>query len=135
MTFSMTSAKDTIMWMLVYSSASIHFHILSDSNSIAVIDTIMARIGRRANCRFIYTVEAVDGVYNQILDHLKMNVPNLKIDAVKDHVATKMLPLVFPWHYHHHESLILFGNNIKFRADIVELYEHFDRFEPKQALN
>ncbi|XP_057378934.1 uncharacterized protein LOC130700957 [Daphnia carinata] len=128
------NVKDTIMWILVHSSAPIHFHILSDRNSIAVIDTIMTRVERRADCRFVYTIEAIDSVYEQLLDHLKTNVPNLKIDAVKDHVATQMLPLILPWHYDHLGRMIFIGNNIKFRADIVELYEHFDRFKPQQGI-
>ncbi|XP_032797317.2 LARGE xylosyl- and glucuronyltransferase 1 isoform X2 [Daphnia magna] len=128
------NAKDTIMWILVHSTAPIHFHILSDSNSVAVIDTIMTRVERRADCRFVYTTELIDHIYDQLLDHLKTNVPNLKIDAVKDHVATQMLPLVLPWHYYNQDRMIFVSNNIKFRADIVELYEHFDRFKPQQGI-
>lgn len=122
------------MYILIYSSAPIHFHILSDSSSIHMVDTIMARVKHQANIRFAYTVETMDNVFDQLLDHLKSNVPHLKFDTVKDHIVTQMLPLILPWQYHHLNRLIFISKKIKFRSDIVELYEYFDRFEAKQAI-
>lgn len=122
------------MWLLIYSSAPVHFHILSDSSSIDMVDTIMSRVEHQARSRFAYTVETVDNVFDQLLDHLKTNVPHLKFDMVKDHIVTQMLPLILPWHYHHLNRLIFVSNHIKFRNDIVELYEYFDRFEAQQAI-
>ena len=132
--FVIASAKDTITWILIYSSAPVHFHILSDTGSTDVIDTIMTRSERQANCRFTYSVETIDSVYDQLVEILEANVPHLKLDMVKEHVSTQMLPLILQWHYPHLNRLIFVSNHIKFRADIVQLYEYFERFESQQMM-
>lgn len=119
---------------MVYSSAPVHFHILSDKGSVDVIDTIMKRAGRQANCRFSFTVQTVDEVFDHLLDHLLTNVPQLKLDMIREHVATRMLALILPWHFPKLQRLIWLSNRIKLRADIVELYEYFDRFNSDQVM-
>lgn len=94
----------------------------------------MKRVERQANSRFAYTVETVDNVFDQLLDHLKTNVPQLRLAIVQEHVVTQMLPLILPWQYPSIHRMIFISNHIKFRADIIELYEHFERFESKQVM-
>ncbi len=107
---------------------------MSDSGSTDVIDAIMIRGERQSNCRFTYSVETVDNVFDQLMENLDANVPHLKLDMVKEHVAIQMLPLILPWHYPHLNRLIFVGSHIKFRSDIIELYEHFDRFKSQQVM-
>lgn len=94
----------------------------------------MKRVQRQANSRFAYTVETVDDVFDQLVDHLKTNVPHLRLAMVQEHVATQMLPLILPWQHPSIDRMIFISNHIKFRADIVQLYEYFERFEPHQVM-
>ena len=119
---------------MVYSSAPIQFHILTDSGSVDVVETIMRRAERQANCRFGYSVETVNDIFDQLMDYLTDHVPQMKMTTIKEHVASKMLPLVLPWHFPDTQRLIFLTSRIKFRADVLELYEHFDRFDSGQVL-
>ena len=95
---------------------------------------MMKRAGRQANCQFSYTVETVDEVFDQLLDYLKLHAPQMKLDMIREHVATQMLPLVLPWHFPNIRRLIYLSNRIKLRADPAELYEFYDRFETGQVM-
>lgn len=128
------SAKDTITWLVVYSSAPIHFHIFTDSDSVEVVETMMKRAERQANCRFGYSVQTVNDIFDKLLDHLRIHVPHMKMPTIQEHVASQMLPLVLPWHLPDVHRLIFLSSRIKFRADVMELYEHFDRFQDGQVM-
>lgn len=118
----------------MYSSAPIHFHVISDAGSLDVIGQIMKRAERQANCPFTYSVETIDNVFDELTEHLQTNVPHLKLPILQKHVITQMMPLVLAWHYSGLQRVIFINNRIKFRTDIVELYEHFDLMEEEQIM-
>ena len=120
--------------MVVYSSAPIHFHLLTDPDSVNVIEQIMSRAERQANCPFTFTIETINTIVDAMFDAMRINVPQLKLSMLQDHVLTKMMPLILQWHYKDLERIIMVNTTIKFRSDVVELYEHFDRFEPRQVM-
>ena len=120
--------------MVVYSTAPVHFHIVTDGDSVDVIRQIMKRAERQANCRFAFTVDTIGNIFDDLFNHLERNVPDLKLPLLKQHVATRLLPLVLPWHFNNIRRIIYLDSNIKLRADITELYEFFQRFQGDQVM-
>lgn len=121
-------------WILLYTSAPIHFHIVSDEQSSQVIDTVMEGVQPQASKGYTYTVEMIDDVSDQVMEHLETIAPHFKLTELKEHVINHWLPLILPWHYDHLNRLIFINNQMKFRADVLELYEYFDRFESEQLM-
>ena len=120
-------------WLVVYSSAPVHFHILSDSESLTVIDTIMKRAGRQANCQFTYTIDLIDQVMDHLLGQLDSLAPRLKLPMMREHVVGHLLPLLLPWYYPQLDRLVWLTGSIKLRTDISELQQHFELFQADQV--
>ena len=61
-----SSTKDTVTWIVVYSTSPVHFHVVSDKSSEWAIAKIFERAGRQANCNFNYTVHYVEDMLNPL---------------------------------------------------------------------
>ncbi len=54
-------------------------------------------------------------------------------EELKDHVLAKMMPLVLPWHLRDVERVVFVNTTIKFRSDITDLFQRFERFQRTQV--
>ena len=118
---------------MAYSSAPVHFHVISDRDSLWVIDTIMKRAGRQANCQFTYTVDLIDEVMDHLFGQLDQLAPRLKLPMMREHVVGRLLPLILPWYYSTLDRIIWLTGSIKLRTDITELQQQFELFQPSQV--
>lgn len=94
----------------------------------------MKQVERQARSGYAYTIETIDDVSELLIQHLETIATHFKLTAVQEHVVNDWLPLLLPWYYSHLNRLIFISHKIKLRADAIELYEHFNRFDSEQLI-